>query len=220
MSDDGGRIKDDLNINWFKSQLTSCGLIPLPGSAKLHTGSGMTKVDFYCAQMTSGVWGQWLSLCQVYRTAFRSRDIICDKIYGLKVGLHCFKELQFIGQSETMEKNIVCWSAMATDKECVVGTTTAKSLIGQLAPGQCGRGNWSTIGQTGFIKYIKGKWRLSRTGKNFFLEKFSDYCLVKPPAASLKAWIPCLEPVLKYTDPLCISGDPWSSVQSREVICA
>ena len=85
----------------------SCGLIPLPGFAKLHTGSGMTKVDFYYAQMTSGVWGQWLSLCQVYRTAFRSRDIICDKIYGLKVGLHCFKELQFIGQSETMEKKIL-----------------------------------------------------------------------------------------------------------------
>ena len=115
---------------------TSCGLIPLPGSAKLHTGSGMTKVDFYYAQMTSGVWGQWLSLCQVYRTAFRSRDIICDKIYGLKVGLHCFKELQFIGESETMQTNIVCWSAMAADKECVVVTTTAKSLIGQLAPGQ------------------------------------------------------------------------------------
>ena len=36
----------------------TCGLIPLPGSAKLHTGSGMTKVDFYYAQMTSGVWGQ------------------------------------------------------------------------------------------------------------------------------------------------------------------
>ena len=85
----------------------TCGLIPLPGSAKLHTGSGMTKVDFYYAQMTSGVWGQWLSLCQVYRTAFRSRDIICDKIYGLKVGLHCFKELQFIGQSETMGKKIL-----------------------------------------------------------------------------------------------------------------
>ena len=48
----------------------------------------------------------------------------------------------------------------------------------------------------------------------------SDYCLFKPPAASLKAWIPCLEPVLKYTDPLWISGDPWSSVQSCEVICA
>ena len=109
---------------------------------------------------------------------------------------------------------------MAADKECVVVTTTAKSLIGQLAPGQQAMGNWSTIGQTGFIKYIKGKWRLSRTGKNFFLEKFSDYCLVKPPAASLKAWIPCLEPVLKYTDPLWISGGPWSSVQSREVICA
>ena len=114
----------------------TCGLIPLPGFAKLHTGSGMTKVDFYYAQMTSGVWGQWLSLCQVYRTAFRSRDIICDKIYGLKVGLHCFKELQFIGESETMQTNIVCWSAMAADKECVVVTTTAKSLIGQLAPGQ------------------------------------------------------------------------------------
>ena len=104
-----------------------CRSVPLPGSAKLHTGSGMTKVDFYCAQMTSGVWGQWLSLCQVYMTAFRSRDIICDKIYGLKVGLHCFKELQFIGESETMQTNIVCWSAMAADKECVVVTTTAKS---------------------------------------------------------------------------------------------
>ena len=61
---------------------------------------------------------------------------------------------------------------------------------------------------------------LSRTGKNFFLGKFSDYCLVMPPAASLKAWIPCLEPVLKYTDPLWILGGPWYSVQSREVICA
>ena len=144
-----------LTGSWLKTGLTlsgkimdtpTCGLIPLPGSAKLHTGSGMTKVDFYYAQMTSGVWGQWLSLCQVYRTAFRSRDIICDKIYGLKVGLHCFKELQFIGQSETMEKNIVCWSAMVAYKECVVVTTTAKSLIGQLAPGQhaC-----SVAGETG-----------------------------------------------------------------------
>ena len=108
----------------------------------------------------------------------------------LKVGLHCFKELQFIGESETMQTNIVCWSAMAADKECVVVTTTTKSLIGQLAPGQhaclllnkaweniligwlwyrqCSRRNWSTIGQT-ILLNILGKWRLSRTGKNFFL---------------------------------------------------
>ena len=43
-------------VQCFEDQL--CGLIPLPGFAKLHTGSGMTKVDFYYAQMTSGVWGQ------------------------------------------------------------------------------------------------------------------------------------------------------------------
>ena len=83
-------------------------------------------------------------------TEMTKLSTICDKIYGLKVGLHCFKELQFIGQSETMgEKNIVCLSAMAADKECVVVTTTAKSLIGQLAPGRSKQGlreysHWST----------------------------------------------------------------------------
>ena len=181
----------------------------------------MTKVDFYYAQMTSGVWGQWLSLCQVYRTAFRSRDIICDKIYGLKVGLHCFKELQFIGQSETMKKKILFVDPQWRPVRNVLlwQQQLSRWLVNSLrasTPACC----YCCLRQTGFINLFVENGDAVEQERIFFLEEFSDYCLVKPSAASLKAWIPCLEPVLKYTDPLWISGGPWSSVQSREVICA
>ena len=36
--------------------LMGCGLIPLPGSAMLHTGGGRKKVLFSYEQMTSGLW--------------------------------------------------------------------------------------------------------------------------------------------------------------------
>ena len=76
---------------------------------------------------------------------------------------------------------------MAADKECVVVTTTAKSLIGQLAPGQhaclltcC----YCCLRQTGFINLFVENGDAVEQERIFFLEEFSDYCLVKPSAAS------------------------------------